>query len=96
MKLNNNFTLEHKNGYWLVGVMKTTEEAGRVYKAQTKTYPTLEKATLFLEDNQVDKALVDEVAAKVYNEYQLEQSRLFFVDKERNQRRKESKNAAED
>lgn len=91
MKLNNTYTLEHKNGYWLVGVMKTTEEEGRVYKAQTKTFPSVEAATLFLEDKQVDKNLVDEVATKVYNKYQLEQSRLFFVDKERNQRRKESR-----
>lgn len=91
MKLNNTYTLEHKNGYWLVGEMKTSEE-GKTYKGQVKTYPSLEKATLFLEDNNVTKNLIDEVAAKVYQEYQLEQSRLFFVEKQRNQRRKEKSN----
>ena len=83
MKINNSFTLEHKNGYWNVGIMKVAEETGKVYKASTKTYPTLEQATLFLMGNSVNEKLVAEVATNVYNEYQLEQSRLFFVDKQR-------------
>ena len=91
MKLTNTYTLEHKNGYWLVGEMKTSEE-GKIYKAPVKTYPSLDKATLFLVNNNVTKNLIDEVAAKVYQEYQLEQSRLFFVEKQRNQRRKEKAN----
>lgn len=83
MQINKNFTLEHKNGYWNVGIMKVAEETGKVYKASTKTYPTLEQATLFLVDNSANEKVVAEVAGKVYNEYQLEQSRLFFVDKQR-------------
>lgn len=83
MQINNNFTLEHKNGYWNVGLLKAAEDTGKVYKASTKTYPTLKQATLSLVDNSVDESIVAEVASKVYNEYQLEQSRLFFVDKKR-------------
>lgn len=93
MKVNNEFTLDHKQGYWVVGLMKTSEDTGNSYLSATKTYPTLEKATCMLLDNNVDSNVIVGVANRVYTEYQLEQSRLFFVDKQRaadrNAKRKE-------
>ena len=81
MKLNNEFTLDHKQGYWVVGLMKTSEETGNNYLSATKTYPTLEQATTMLTENNVDSKITSQVAETVYKEYLLEQSAVYLAQK---------------
>lgn len=89
MKLNNEFTLDHKQGYWVVGLMKTSEDTGNNYLSATKTYPTLEQATAMLIENNVDSKIISQVAETVYKEYLLEQSAIYLSQKKAASKRKE-------
>lgn len=86
MKLNNEFNLVHKNGYWVVEVLSTYQQGkkiGEQYTSGYKTFPTLEKLTLFLQDNNVEQNVIDQQSKAAYQEYTAGVSKTYLAEKAR-------------
>lgn len=86
MKLNNELNLIHKNGYWVVEVLSIYQQGkkiGEQYTSGYKTFPTLEKLTLFLQDNNVEQSVIGQQSKAAYQEYINGVSKAYLAEKAR-------------
>ena len=86
MKLTNELNLAHKNGYWVVEVLSTYQQGkkiGEQYTSGYKTFPTLEKLTLFLQDNNVEQSVINQQSKAAYQEYTASVSKVYLAEKAR-------------
>ena len=98
MKLNNEYNLVHKNGYWIVEVLSTYQQGkkiGQQYTSGYKTFPDLKRLSVFLQGSGVTQDIIDEVSASAYQEYVAGVSHTYLMEKARRVAAKKDKHCVQ-
>lgn len=98
MKLNNEYNLVHKNGYWVVEVLSIYQQGkkiGQQYTSGYKSFPDLQRLSVFLQSGGVQQGIIDEVSASAYQEYVASVSSTYLTEKARRVAAKKEKSCVQ-
>ena len=82
----NNLSLKHNNGYYTISEVIVSARGGE-YEANTKTFPTLEKAVERLVSLKIDRNLATQSCEEVRSFYEMKESKAYLAIKEQRNKR---------
>lgn len=89
MFINKTWSIEYKNGYYLLHHHKVAEDSGNWYKSSTKTFPNLRSVSSFIErEGIISNVDLEKSYNALIKDYNTEQSAVWLNNKKRREDKK--------
>jgi hypothetical protein len=89
MFINKTWSIEYKNGYYLLHHHKVAEDSGNWYKSSTKTFPNLGSVSSFIErEGIISNVDLEKSYNALIKDYNIEQSAVWINNKKRREGKK--------